>query len=120
VAARVADLPGAAFNAFAAGLCDDSLRDADALDAGPAFAVVGDLMPALVFDDFFAAVLAPGRAAFEAVELEDFFRVCLDIRLPFVAFGRSIISLLRTSWQGCRCWEVRRAQGMVIRDSSGH
>jgi hypothetical protein len=48
---------------------------------------------------FAAGVLAElfdwARVAFPAEDLGDFLRVFLDIRLPFVAFGRSIIGLLR-------------------------
>ena len=42
-----------------------------------------------------AAALVEGRAAFPAAGLRDFFRVFWDIRLPFVAFRRSIIEVLR-------------------------
>jgi hypothetical protein len=37
----------------------------------------------------------PARAAFPVAVLEDFLRVFLDIRLPFVAFGGSIMGVLR-------------------------
>jgi hypothetical protein len=36
--------------------------------------------------------------------LEDFLRVFLDIRLPFVAFGGSIIAVLRASRSRVRRW----------------
>src|SRR4051794_13029685 len=49
--------------------------------------------------DFLADVLA----AFAEPILEDFLRVFLDIRLPFVAFGGSIIAALRVP-----CWNFRR------------
>ncbi|MBB5045859.1 hypothetical protein HNR60_000594 [Rhodopseudomonas rhenobacensis] len=56
---------------------------------------------------FFAGLVAAADFAlgfFAATNVEDFLRVCLDMRLPFVAFGRSINVGLRMSWQGCRCW----------------
>ena len=90
-----ADLPAPAdFNVFEGALCD-------ALGEAPA---VG--LPALPAD-FFAAglrVFADGvlddvfdraRVAFPEEGLGDFLRVFLDIRLPFVAFGGSIMGLLR-------------------------
>jgi hypothetical protein len=77
----------AAFNGFDAPLCD-----------GPLPALVVDFRAAglSVFRKFvpaFAAVFPralPGEA-----DLEDFLRDFLDIRLPFVAFGGSIIGLWR-------------------------
>ena len=46
------------------------------------------------FDGFvFADLTDAARAALRATGLEDFLRVFLDIRLPFVAFGRSIIGV---------------------------
>jgi len=50
---------------------------------------------------FFAAAVGPPRAVFAAVRfagvLEDFLRVFLDIRLPFVAFRGSTNKVLRVS-----------------------
>jgi hypothetical protein len=56
------------------------------LSAGPDRAFAAGLL---------AAVLDWARIAFPAGGLEDFLRVILDIRLPFVAFGGSIIGVLR-------------------------
>jgi hypothetical protein len=57
---------------------------------------------ARVLADAFDDVRAAFADAFLRVVLEEFLRVFLDIRLPFVAFGGSIIRLLRV--------ESRRAQ----------
>jgi hypothetical protein len=62
---------------------------AAALRAGGRFAAA--FLAADFFADVLAAVFEAGRAAFLGVDLEDFLRVFLDIRLPFVAFDRSII-----------------------------
>jgi hypothetical protein len=62
---------------------------AAALRAGGRFAAT--FLAADFFADVLAAVFEAGRAAFLGVDLEDFLRVFLDIRLPFVAFDRSII-----------------------------
>ena len=87
------------FNSFDGALCD----------------VLGVAFPACLLL-FLADVLAVARrffegagfadgldragAAFPEDALGDFLRVFLDIRLPFVAFGGSIIGLLRVlSWQ---------------------
>jgi membrane-bound metal-dependent hydrolase YbcI (DUF457 family) len=56
---------------------------------------------------FLAVFLAgfPGlAAAFAAGVLGDFLRVFLDIRLPFVAFGGSIMGLLRVRSGGWANW----------------
>jgi hypothetical protein len=83
-----------AFIGFDGVLCD---AFADAPPAG-----LPDFLPGLADDPlraFATAVLAdvpdPARAAFPATVLGDFLRVFLDIRLPFVAFGGSIIRVLR-------------------------
>ncbi len=61
-------------------------------------------LPDAALRTFAAGVLTAAtdlvRAAFPAGDLGDFLRVFLDIRLPFVAFGGSIIRVLRVvSWQ---------------------
>src|SRR6185312_3257081 len=75
------------FNRFDAALCDvwPACFLTDALAVRLALATL-DLE---AFDDF-AAGCRPGEV------LGDFLRDFLDIRLPFVAFGGSIIRLLRT------------------------
>jgi hypothetical protein len=50
--------------------------------------------------DFLAAVFG----GFLEGVLGDFLRVFLDIRLPFVAFSGSIITLLRVLYGNCPCW----------------
>jgi hypothetical protein len=48
------------------------------------------------FEDlFFADVLDAARRVARTSDLGDFLRLFLDIRLPFVAFRRSIIAVLR-------------------------
>jgi hypothetical protein len=55
---------------------------------------------ALLVAGFLADVFDAARVALPGADLGDFLRVFLDIRLPFVAFGGSIIGLLRAlSWQ---------------------
>ena len=44
---------------------------------------------------FFGLLVVLAPAGFEAGVLGDFLRVFLDIRLPFVAFGGSIMGVLR-------------------------
>jgi hypothetical protein len=73
------------FNRFDAALCDVWRFSLDAFAARPAFTTF--VLDA--FDDF-----ATGRPLGEV--LGDFLRDFLDIRLPFVAFGGSIIRVLRT------------------------
>ena len=96
--------PAGDFNRFDAALCDVSLARllfdgfvvvrllfsalVWAFDLALAFAV---LFEALVFEPF--GDLARSGCLDEV--LGDFLRVFLDIRLPFVAFGRSIIGELR-------------------------
>jgi hypothetical protein len=62
------------------------------------FALLPDLFAA-ARRVFAAGVLADvidwARVVFPEEVLEDFLRVFLDIRLPFVAFGGSIIGILR-------------------------
>jgi hypothetical protein len=53
----------------------------------------------LLFAGFILADLVDGPGAcLREDDLEDFLRVFLDIRLPFVAFGGSIIRLLQVSF----------------------
>jgi hypothetical protein len=95
-------LPG--LNCFEGAFCDDSEgRLAAFLVALPA-AFLPDLL-ALVrrpFDDsVFAGFPGFAPAATREAVFEDFLRVFLDIRLPFVAFGGSIkgiASLVRANW----------------------
>ena len=54
-------------------------------------AVVARVFEGAVFND----LADRARIAFPAAGLEDFLRVFLDIRLPFVAFRRSIIGVLK-------------------------
>jgi hypothetical protein len=84
----------AAFNFFDAGLCE-------AIAALPA----GFLTAALAADRLapLPGFLADVLAAFAGPVLGDFLRVFLDIRLPFVAFSRSIIAALRVP-----CWNLPR------------
>ncbi|HYI31316.1 MAG TPA: hypothetical protein VD863_26050 [Bradyrhizobium sp.] len=98
------------FNGFDGALCDalagalpgfllapltDFLAVALVVFACPAFAEV----LAVFLDAFLGAVLdvmvVLARAGFPAGVLGDFLRVFLDIRLPFVAFGGSIMEVLR-------------------------
>jgi hypothetical protein len=80
----------AGFNGFDGALCD-VLNDA--LSVFPvAFSLDFPADGERVFaDGFFAVVFAAARVAFAVDGLGDFLRVFLDIRLPFVAFGRSIM-----------------------------
>jgi hypothetical protein len=91
VAARTGDFaePGD-FNGFDAALCDV------AEGVFPGFLVASwiDLLADArrVFEgDVFADVFDAARVAFPDDGLGDFLRVFLDIRLPFVAFGGSIM-----------------------------
>jgi hypothetical protein len=77
----------AAFNGFDVPLCN-GLPVAFFADLS---ARVARVFPGAVFA--LTAVFAPALA--EAVDLEVFLRDFLDIRLPFVAFGGSIIALLQ-------------------------
>jgi hypothetical protein len=86
--ARGADLAGLGdFNFFNGALCD---AFAVALPVCLFFVFVLDLVAA-----FFADVADWARIALPVEGLEDFLRVFLDIRLPFVAFRGSIIRVLR-------------------------
>ena len=86
--ARGADLAGPDdFNFFNGALCD---AFAVALPVCLFFVFVLDLVAA-----FFADVADWARIALPVEGLEDFLRVFLDIRLPFVAFRGSIIRVLR-------------------------
>jgi hypothetical protein len=87
----------AAFNLFDAGLCEALV----ALAAGFLAVVLAAVLAAdrlATLPDFLAAVLAGFGPA-----LGVFLRVFLDIRLPFVAFGRSIIAA-----SGVPCWNFPR------------
>jgi hypothetical protein len=75
------------FNFFNGALCD---AFAVALPVCLFFVFVLDLVAA-----FFADVADWARIALPVEGLEDFLRVFLDIRLPFVAFRGSIIRVLR-------------------------
>jgi hypothetical protein len=77
----------AGINGFDAALCDGPLLAFFVDLAVPALSVFRLSVPV------FAAVFA--RIFLEGADLEDFLRDFLDIRLPFVAFGGSIIGLLR-------------------------
>ena len=79
--------PLAAFNGFDVGLCDVGLCACFADFRAAGLSVFRRFVPA------FAAVLVPRLPA--GADLEDFLRDFVDIRLPFVAFGGSIIALLR-------------------------
>jgi hypothetical protein len=87
------------FNFFDAALCDG---------AGGAFALTDFFADAASFGPGFVLafwVLGVDWArAFRAAVLGDFLRVFLDIRLPFVAFGGSIIAMLRVPRRSCPCW----------------
>jgi hypothetical protein len=79
--------PPTGFNVFDAASCDTWL-----------LAFLADLaVPALRVFRFSVPAFAAGfpRIFPEEADLEDFLRDFLDIRLPFVAFGGSIIGLLR-------------------------
>jgi hypothetical protein len=94
--ARDADFAGPrGFNGFDGAVCDGP---EDIVFPGFSVALRSDFLAdfladaARVFEDgFFAAVFDGMRVAFAAGSLGDFFCVFLDIRLPFVAFGRSIM-----------------------------
>jgi hypothetical protein len=94
--ARGADLAGLGdFNFFNGALCD---AFAVALLGCLFFVFLLDLSavaPRVFEGDFFAEVADWARIVFPALGLEDFLRVFLDIRLPFVAFRGSIIRVLR-------------------------
>jgi hypothetical protein len=88
------------FNFFDGALCD-------AFAVGLPVRLVFVFLPDLVSPDLvavalrafkgaaFAGLADRARIAFPAAGLEDFLRVFLDIRLPFVAFRGSIIGVLR-------------------------
>jgi hypothetical protein len=102
------------FNGFDAGLCDALVEAVLAVLSGfPTVALAADLavLPAVLAAGFLAdvaslrwtalrALLAAAGFGADVVRLlgaglEDFLRVFLDIRLPFVAFRRSTIRVLR-------------------------
>jgi hypothetical protein len=96
VAAAEADFCGAfTFNFFDGAVCDAGAGFLTGFSAG----VFGAARPA-TGADFLADVFD----AFPDGVLEDFLRVFLDIRLPFVAFSGSIIAVLRVLRWNCRCW----------------
>jgi hypothetical protein len=89
-----ADTPGPEdFNGFDAALCD-----VPGVFPGCLFFLLADVL-AVARRFFEGAGFADGfdraGAAFPEDALGDFLRVFLDIRLPFVAFGGSIIEVLR-------------------------
>ena len=86
-AVLVTVFPLVAFNGFDAALCDRPLLAFFVDLRAAALSVLPAPVPA------FAAVFA--RIFPADADLEDFLRDFLDIRLPFVAFGGSIIGLLR-------------------------
>ena len=96
VAVGGADFPGLDdFNLFDGALCD---AFAVALPVCLFFVFVLDLValvPRVFKGAFFADVADWARIALPVEGLEDFLRVFLDIRLPFVAFRGSIIEVLR-------------------------
>jgi hypothetical protein len=96
-AALGADLAAAGdFNGFDGALCDVS----GGAFPGGLVAFLPDLSAGArrVFEGgFFADVFDWARATFAEDGLGDFLRVFLDIRLPFVAFGGSIMGVLRVS-----------------------
>ena len=90
---RGADFAGLGdFNFFDGALCD---AFAVALPVCLFFVllVLAAVAPRVFEGAVFTDLADPSRIALEG--LEDFFRVFLDIRLPFVAFRGSIIELLR-------------------------
>jgi len=90
---RTAFLGPADFNALDGGLCDGF-----GAELWLFFLFLLDL-PAGGMRDFgdffFADVLEAARRGARTRDLGDFLRLFLDIRLPFVAFRRSIIAILR-------------------------
>jgi hypothetical protein len=101
-----ADFKGVDFNRFDGALCDAL----GGVFPGCLLAVLADFLTVVVRRVFAADVLVDAavraRVAFAAGALSealgDFLRVFLDIRLPFVAFGGSIIGLLRVGSQQAR------------------
>jgi hypothetical protein len=94
-AVPAADFAGAGdFNGF-----DDALCEAFELFRSVSLVVFLLALPAAcrrAFETgFFADDADFARAALGGVRLEDFLRGFLDIRLPFVAFGGSIMGVLR-------------------------
>jgi hypothetical protein len=82
------------FNGFDAALCEAF----DEVLAGRLRVSLPDLLAFArgIFEDgFFADAIDCPRAGLAGDALGDFLRVFLDIRLPFVAFGGSIIGVLR-------------------------
>ena len=68
-----------------------------ALDEEPAIGLTLRRIPQGLYQEIIVAdVTESARAAFPEAGLGDFLRVFLDIRLPFVAFGGSIIGVFRT------------------------
>jgi len=104
-ATRVTDSPAPdGFNGFMAALCDAFAEAVPGCLPAPLADFLADFLAAALrffTDGFFADVLADfsalfpdlARVAFPGEVLGDFLRVFLDIRLPFVAFGGSIIKM---------------------------
>jgi hypothetical protein len=98
--AAAGESPGAdILNGFEGALCDalaEAVLPDDLLAALPDFfAAALRVFAAGVLTDVLADLPDLARAAFGGEGLGDFLRVFLDIRLPFVAFGGSIIGVLR-------------------------
>ena len=90
---RTGLLAPADFNALDGGLCDDAFGAE--LRSGLFFMFLLDLLADGVrgFEDVFFAEVP--EAVRRVARTGDFLRLFLDIRLPFVAFRRSIIAVLR-------------------------
>lgn len=119
-AAAVADFATLAdFNALDGGLCDPLATELAAC-LFPAFLLDLFATGPRDFEDGFLAFVRDGaRRVLRAGDLEDFLRVFLDIRLPFVAFRRSIIEVLRQAGIGST-GQVRSARSMLKRNSTRH
>jgi hypothetical protein len=89
-------------------------------------------LPSCIVFVFFVDLLAEGVGAFDALlfadlfrppagdptgDLEDFLRVFLDIRLPFVAFPRLHHCAIEADWNQSRSWAGRTSQNYAQRKS---
>ena len=77
-----------ALNGFCVPLCEDSARDL--VDRSLGFSPAAGGAGGLAFRDGFLRFACVARVPFPMAGLEDFLRIFLDIRLPFVAFERSV------------------------------
>jgi hypothetical protein len=113
---------GAASNSFCASPCEDLGRDFGGLDFGFSLAANEGGRPA--FRDGFARTAAVARAVLAAAGIEDFLRIFLDIRLPFVAFDRSVSARpqgkLRRLGHAMAAVHFCRPRDMVTRDSTNY